>query len=228
MNASHKIAMTGVGRLIFLVLACSCQKADATIYYAATNGADSNNGTSTSTPFRTVQHAVDVLAPGDSLQVAAGTYREYVLLSKSGNATNPVFIMGASDAASVIKGSEVVTNWIAYTNAIWKIEDWPQNVQQVFEDGRVLEQVGWPNVFIRDVVPYVYTPSRDTLARMTNGTFFYDLTNRVLYVWCSDNLAPTAASFRPNDALCLHQQHEFYALRGVHLLAGRLVRRAAG
>lgn len=53
-------------------------------YYVDTTGSDSNNGTSSSTPFRNIQHAVDLLpatASGDysaAIVVAAGTYSETV------------------------------------------------------------------------------------------------------------------------------------------------------
>ena len=55
-------------------------------YYVATNGSDSNNGTSASTPWATLQHANDSnLSAGDCVNVAPGTYASGVLLTSGGN-----------------------------------------------------------------------------------------------------------------------------------------------
>ena len=45
----------------------------ASTFYVATNGSDTNSGTY-SEPWRTPQHAVDMMAPGDTTYVLAGTY----------------------------------------------------------------------------------------------------------------------------------------------------------
>lgn len=45
----------------------------ATTYYVATQGHDSNPGTQ-SAPWATLQHAVDTISPGDTILVASGTY----------------------------------------------------------------------------------------------------------------------------------------------------------
>jgi hypothetical protein len=50
--------------------------AAAATYYVATTGSDSNGGTSWSDAWKTIQHAVDNVSPGDTIQVAAGTYTE--------------------------------------------------------------------------------------------------------------------------------------------------------
>ena len=42
-------------------------------YYVATTGSDANTGSST-TPWRTLQHAVETIAPGDMIVVRSGTY----------------------------------------------------------------------------------------------------------------------------------------------------------
>ena len=45
----------------------------ATTYYVSTQGHDSNAGTQ-ATPWATLQHAVDTIAPGDTILVESGTY----------------------------------------------------------------------------------------------------------------------------------------------------------
>lgn len=58
-------------------------------YYVATNGSDSNNGTSANTPWLTLQHANDSLPPGGAaagscVNVAPGSYPGGVALSTGG------------------------------------------------------------------------------------------------------------------------------------------------
>ncbi len=51
--------------------------ATARTYYVATNGSDANAGTQNQ-PFRTLNTAVSVLQPGDTLLIGSGTYAEYL------------------------------------------------------------------------------------------------------------------------------------------------------
>jgi len=60
--------------------------ATGTAYYVATNGSDSNPGT-LSAPWRTIQHAANVLKPGQTVYVRGGTYKELVRPAKSGTAS---------------------------------------------------------------------------------------------------------------------------------------------
>ena len=52
---------------------CLGGTASATTYYVATTGNDLSNGSS-SAPWRTLQHAVETIAPGDVILVRSGTY----------------------------------------------------------------------------------------------------------------------------------------------------------
>jgi hypothetical protein len=61
--------------IIFLYLSIA---ANATTYYVATNGSDSNNGTSLTTPWLTWQYAFSQLKAGDILYVRGGTYTNYL------------------------------------------------------------------------------------------------------------------------------------------------------
>jgi parallel beta-helix repeat protein len=60
-------------------------------FSVSTSGSDSNPGTATS-PWRTVQHALNVLQPGQTALVHAGTYAEGVVISASGTAAAPITV----------------------------------------------------------------------------------------------------------------------------------------
>ncbi len=65
------------------------------IYYVATNGSDGNNGTSLSSPFRTIQKAASVARAGSTVWVKAGNYgSENVSVGNSGTVSNPIKFIG--------------------------------------------------------------------------------------------------------------------------------------
>ncbi|HEX4351095.1 MAG TPA: right-handed parallel beta-helix repeat-containing protein, partial [Verrucomicrobiae bacterium] len=61
-------------------------------YYVATNGSDSNNGTTTNTPFATISKAAGLANPGNLIYVRDGLYNisAQVTLSRSGSPTQPI------------------------------------------------------------------------------------------------------------------------------------------
>lgn len=74
-----------LGSILFLFLSIA---SNATTYYVATTGNDSNNGTAIGTPWRTIQKAVNTAtAPGDIVNVAAGSYAEKVNWNSGGTGT---------------------------------------------------------------------------------------------------------------------------------------------
>ena len=63
--------------LVALPVLVSAERANATLYYVATTGSDSNPGTS-SQPLRTITKGVLKLSAGDTLYVASGTYTDSI------------------------------------------------------------------------------------------------------------------------------------------------------
>ena len=57
--------------------------------YVSLSGSDNNPGTETQ-PFRTIQHAVDSVDPGETIFVMGGVYNESVKINRSGTSTNPI------------------------------------------------------------------------------------------------------------------------------------------
>ncbi len=88
--------------LCFLI----CLNSEAATYYVATNGNDGNSGTSTPSPFLTLQRGVDAARAGDTIIVRAGTYGS----NGVGSGNFPVFINSAgSSGAPITLKSE--TKW---------------------------------------------------------------------------------------------------------------------
>jgi hypothetical protein len=88
---------------LFDLLSCSAvffsvfliaSSASAAKYYVATNGSDSNSGTSESSPFRSIQHALDLVQAGDTVYVRGGIYYEDFWITKSGAQGSPITLSG--------------------------------------------------------------------------------------------------------------------------------------
>ncbi|MEZ4849640.1 MAG: DUF1565 domain-containing protein [Bacteroidia bacterium] len=63
----------------------------ATTYYVSSNGNNNNTGLSLANPFKTIQHAVDLVAAGDSVLVTAGQYSGFDMRT-GGNSGSPIVI----------------------------------------------------------------------------------------------------------------------------------------
>jgi hypothetical protein len=93
--------------------------AHATTYYVSNSGSDSNNGTSTSTPWQTIAHVnAQSFSPGDSILFqCGGTWREQLTVPSSGSSGNPIVFdrYGTCTGSNnpVIDGSVVVNSWTA-------------------------------------------------------------------------------------------------------------------
>lgn len=97
----------------------------AVIYYVSPTGNDSNNGTSQSTPWRTITRAQQVMAslqPGDQvLFQRGGVYPGELQIYSSGNAANPlVFGAYGSGEQPIISGGIPITGWVQHQGNIWR------------------------------------------------------------------------------------------------------------
>lgn len=68
--------------------------ASATTYYVSTSGSDSNNGTSVSTPWRTIGKATATMVAGDQVRISPGTYSETLTPQSNGTSSNRITYMG--------------------------------------------------------------------------------------------------------------------------------------
>lgn len=164
----------------------------ATDYYVATNGQDDLAGTNETTAWLTINRAVNRVHGGDRILVRGGEYREEVCITNnSGTASDYIQLYAYSNESPTVKGSDVITNWVLYSGSIWAYSNCVVNCQQVFDNGRLLQQIGWPNSAYPAFYPYIpYQPTGTNLSDMIPGSFFVDNTNHVLYVWLTNSVSP--------------------------------------
>ncbi|MBN2610424.1 MAG: carbohydrate-binding protein [Bacteroidales bacterium] len=75
-------------------------------YYVATNGSDSNSGTSASSPFKTLQKAVSVVSAGDYIYLRGGTHvmtTPSVVITKSGTSSANIRVFAYSGETPVLR-----------------------------------------------------------------------------------------------------------------------------
>jgi hypothetical protein len=156
-----------------LALVCVHVWASGTTYYVdncVVVGSDSNNGTSPSTPWLTLNKVnISSFNPGDSILFRAGcVFRGYALKPPSnGSAGSPVnFAAYGTGANPQINASTVVTGWTNYSGNVWQASITTQPYEVIRNQAR--------------------TVAETSIAALTANYEFYWASN-VLYVYSSTN-----------------------------------------
>ncbi len=106
-------------RLVFFLAGLLPAVASASEYHVAKTGDDANGGTSDH-PWKTVQKAADIMQPGDTVTVHAGTYREWVHPARGGTSDTTRIVYRAAPGEQVyLKGSEPIATW-TQEGSVWK------------------------------------------------------------------------------------------------------------
>lgn len=154
-----------------------------TTYYVSPDGNDGATGLATTSALRTVQRALNLAQPGDTVLLRGGTYREHAQAVRSGTPGQPITLAAYSNETPVIKGSRVVTNWTHAGGSIWKRSGWTNWSQQVFVDGEPLQMIG-------PTLHAAYAPIGLGVADMIPGSFHVATNESALYVWLPDGDNP--------------------------------------
>jgi hypothetical protein len=88
----------------------------STTYYVSPEGSDSNDG-SINSPWLTIQHGLDNLEPGNTLNISAGVYNEALYLDHSGSETQKIRIIGQSFDTVILDGINVDRDLFFVENA---------------------------------------------------------------------------------------------------------------
>ncbi len=73
-------------------------------FFVDPSGDDGNDGLTPTTPFATIQHALQTAQPGDTIHLAPTTFEQNVVTVRDGLADAPITITGTSE--SIIKGND--------------------------------------------------------------------------------------------------------------------------
>ncbi len=129
------------------------------------SASDSNPGTEDQ-PFKTMERGVRSLQPGDALFIKAGTYRETVILTRSGTEADPIRIQAypGDEGKVIINAAEPLSRWTKCSgpgdsdgNPYWEhiyvtdvaalVESHSNSsfaVRQVFQHGQLLKRSRYP------------------------------------------------------------------------------------
>ena len=123
--------------------------ANATVYYLSPSGSDTNNGTSTSTPWKTIARLVQSISsvqPGDQILFArGGTFRGDLTVPNSGTSSAPITVGAYGTGADpIISGSVLVTGWTVHSGSIYKATV-SSAVKNVFVGGSRQTLARYPN-----------------------------------------------------------------------------------
>jgi hypothetical protein len=107
----HQHLLTDMLPLALLLALVPTAFASTIWYVNGTNGSDSNNCKSLTTPCKTIGHAISLASSGDSIMVAAATYKENVGIAIS------LTITGSAAQTTIVDGGNVNTVVTVYGNA---------------------------------------------------------------------------------------------------------------
>ena len=132
-------------RRFILALVLCCSPLWATTYYVddcVTVGSDLNKGTSTSTPWLTINKVnTSKFNPGDSILFQSTcTWREQLTVPSSGTAGSPItFGAYGTGEQPIISGANLFTSWTPSSGSVY-YTSYSTAPNQVFEDGNRLTQ----------------------------------------------------------------------------------------
>ncbi len=106
MKIFTKLNRLSLRELIFLILILACSSSFAATYYVRTDGSDANSGTSNTAggAFLTISHAISFASPGDTIQVANGSYAENLVIGKS------LILNGQNNDSTLVAGSLAISS----------------------------------------------------------------------------------------------------------------------
>ena len=146
-------------------------------------------------PYRTLTFAMKQLRPGDTLNIAAGVYREALIFPEIDWSAAPTVIQPAGTGDVLIKGSDAVTGWERVEPGLFMKRPWKTNSEQVFVDGVPLQQIGGtiyggypgkpghPMAKLHPTQGGIW-PGRVAggIEQMKDNSFYYDAATQSLYI----------------------------------------------
>lgn len=177
----------------FYILLLAVPAFGTNYYIDKATGNDSNPGT-IGLPFKTISKGVSsVSAPGDSVFIAPGFYRERVSIINGINGTiqNPITVKRYGVGAVVIDGSAAVTSWTNISGEIYKSTP-GFAVRAVVIDNTPLYPVAPLGTAEECAAPY--NTYAGTSGLWQEGRYLYESSTGDLYVWAPGGGNPSSHS----------------------------------
>jgi hypothetical protein len=165
------------------------------MYYVATTGSDSANG-SAMAPWRTIQHAMNAVPAGATVQVAGGTYNELVTITHSGSATaGYITLTSAPGQTATIDGTGlgipqgqqglVTLQNVSYVRVVGlQLQNYTSNSSSVVPLGIYVtgsgDHIEIRNNHIHDIVTTVKTSSGDAFGLAVYGNATTPISNLII------------------------------------------------
>ncbi len=109
-------------RLVTILVFILVPEVLATTYYVSTTGDDSWSGTSPDSAFATLQHAADLVIPGDSVLALSGSYSGFDLRT-GGTQSDPIVFSTAEDGVWIDQENPVTQDGINLEGADYVVID---------------------------------------------------------------------------------------------------------
>jgi len=142
--------------LLFII---SLNSFSSTYYVApSSSGGDDDTGDgSISSPWETIQYAVNQLSAGDILYIREGTYRETITIDENGSSGNEITIEAYTDNGTLetvtIDGTvDVSGSWSSYgdVSGAYQLSSYSTDITQLFVDDVPMVNARWPNAQFND------------------------------------------------------------------------------
>ena len=144
-------------------------------FFVSPSGSDSASGT-LAQPFRTIQDAAQVANAGDTVEIETGTYRETVRPAQGG-----VTFTNYNDEVVVVSGADLLAGWSNYSGPVYQAPmnwDLGEGGNQVFVDGRMVNEARWPNSS-----PDVSHPTESVVGSYSSGILYDSAANQADGFW---------------------------------------------
>ncbi len=97
------VSFLALGTLLLLPsMSYAAVSAQASTYFVSPNGSDSNDGRSEGSALKTIQKALNLAQPGDTVRLLPGTYNQDIVSVRNGTSSAPITITGPANA--IVKG----------------------------------------------------------------------------------------------------------------------------
>lgn len=170
-------------KFVFVTLALLVTPSLAqTDFFVSPSGSDLQSG-SESQPVQTINAAILKAQPGDRILVRQGVYREEVAFVRSGRAGAPITLSNYPGETAIISGAQRISDWESYSGQIYRS-------RLTFETRQV-----WQDTLI-------FLKPATRLSAMNAGSFYFESSSNLLYVWCTDGATPAKHLIEAGKRAC--------------------------